>query len=146
MKIAGHHEKASPNNKKRTTGDTGDKGFFAVDVRCFTHACTDVNKAAAYLVMACGTGFDHISTAWSVNAIEARTGISRTRAKAAIDGLIKDRLVSRVKGTKSRYKLATWAQFIVRPKAADESPNRNARHHPGGRLTDGQANPDFPRS
>lgn len=116
MKIAGHHENASPNNKKRTTGDTGDKGFFAVDVRCFTHACTDVNRAAAYLVMACGTGFDHITTAWSVNAIEARTGISRTRAKAAIDGLIKDRLVSRVKGTKSRYKLATWAQFIVDPR------------------------------
>ena len=39
------------------------RGFFAVDIRCFAHACDDVNMAATYLVMACGTGVDSVTTA-----------------------------------------------------------------------------------
>jgi hypothetical protein len=46
-----------------------------------------MNAAIAYLVMARGALKDHRTTSWSTNAIEARTAISRIRAKAAIQAL-----------------------------------------------------------
>jgi hypothetical protein len=63
-------------------------GFFAVDVRCFAKACADVNMATSYLVLACGTGGDHATTAWSTKAITKYTRISKSRAAAAVDRLI----------------------------------------------------------
>lgn len=46
-----------------------------------------MNPAVAYLVIACGTGGDNRTSKWSTNAIEARTGISRSRSKEAITKL-----------------------------------------------------------
>jgi hypothetical protein len=87
-------------------------GFFAVDVRCFRKACSDLNMAAAYLVMACGTGGDNGTTAWSVNAIEKYTRISRSRAKTAIEQLIGSGLAVKVKsGSYPRYKLRALVEL-----------------------------------
>ena len=77
--------------------------------------------AAAYLVMACGTGGDNVTSSWSVNAIKKHTKIASTRAKEAIERLIKKRLVTKVNGVKPpRYKLTTWAQFLGKDR--DETP------------------------
>jgi hypothetical protein len=88
---------------------SNNKGFFAVDVRCFRKACANINTATAYLVMACGTGGNNGTTAWSVNAIEKYTSISRSRSKLAIEQLIGGGLVLRVKsGLYPRYRLLSW--------------------------------------
>jgi hypothetical protein len=46
-----------------------------------------MNAAVAYLVIACGSGGDNRTSKWSTNAIETRTGISRSRAAKAISDL-----------------------------------------------------------
>src|SRR4051812_32088426 len=46
-----------------------------------------MNAQIAYLVLARGTGGDNRTTKWSVNAVEKYTGISRSRAAAAITQL-----------------------------------------------------------
>jgi hypothetical protein len=62
--------------------------FFAVDRRTFARVCDHgMNTAVAYLVLACGTGYDNSTTCWSVNAIENYTGISRARGREAIKKL-----------------------------------------------------------
>jgi len=62
--------------------------FFQIDRRCWRKACEiGLNAATAYLVLATGTGGDNQTTSWSVNAIEHRTDISRSRARAAISAL-----------------------------------------------------------
>jgi hypothetical protein len=82
--------------------------------------------AAAYLVMACGTGGDNITTSWSGNAIKKHTKISRQRAKEAIERLIQKRLVTKVNGVNPpRYKMATWAQFIGKDR--DRTPLTEAQ-------------------
>ena len=66
----------------------GRGGFFAVDRRAWEKVCDlGLNPMVAYLVLARGTGADQRTTAWSVNAVEAYTGIGRPRAKGAIDAL-----------------------------------------------------------
>ena len=94
---------ANNDDRDRSHGE-----FFAVDLRAFVKVCSlkSINAAVAYLVMARGTGGDNRTTSWSVNAIEHRTGISRPRAKAAVDFITANRLAS-VGGTKTRprYKL-----------------------------------------
>ena len=63
--------------------DRGD--FFAVDRRAWHVVCSlGMNPAIAYLVTARDTGGDNRTTKWSTNAIEGRTGISRSRARDAI--------------------------------------------------------------
>ena len=49
-----------------------------------------MNSAAAYLVLACGTGRDNRTTRWSAKALHEYSGITWERAKAAIDDLIHD--------------------------------------------------------
>jgi hypothetical protein len=67
-------------------GGTGD--FFAVDRRAWARVCgLGMNAVVAYLVLARGTGGDNRTTKWSANAIEGRTGISRSRAAGAIADL-----------------------------------------------------------
>ena len=73
----------SPECSRRMTNSNQNNGFFAVDVRSFAEACADVNMATAYLVMARGTGGDNVTTAWSVNAIEKHTNMSRNRRDRA---------------------------------------------------------------
>ena len=67
-------------------GGTGD--FFAVDRRAWARVCgLGMNAAVAYLVLARGTGGDNRTWKWSTNAIERRTGISRSRAAQATAAL-----------------------------------------------------------
>src|SRR4051812_6750753 len=87
---------------------TGQGNFFAVDRRAWTVASKlDINAMSSYIVLARGTGADQRTTAWSVNAIESYTGISRPRGKAAIEALAQAALIHVIqKGTKPRYKIA----------------------------------------
>lgn len=81
--------------------------FFAVDLDNFYAACgISLNTAIAYLILARGSGGDNATTSWSINAIETRTRISRSRAKNAIDNLLKAGLIEQVKGGKRpQYKI-----------------------------------------
>ena len=55
--------------------------FFVVDRRSFSVACgLGLNPAVAYLTIARGAG-SRSKSAWSVDAIERHTGISRPKAK-----------------------------------------------------------------
>jgi len=74
-----------------------------------------LNPAAAYLVQARGTGRDQRATAWSVHALETYTGISRTRAKAAIKTLQAEGLTRELQGgTRPRYEISTWSELNAR--------------------------------
>src|SRR6476646_10730357 len=87
--------------------------FFAVDAGVWDVLCRQahMHMAIAYLVMARGTGPDNATTAWSVNAIEERTSLSRHQAKAAVAALVGypfiavERAGSRT--VRPRYKLLT---------------------------------------
>ena len=89
------------------SGSSGRGGFFAVDRRAWARACSaGMNAAVAYLVLARGTGRDNRTTAWSVQAIEKYTSISRGRAQQALELLAKDGLVEVLReGTRPKYLL-----------------------------------------
>jgi hypothetical protein len=56
-----------------------------------------------------GTGKSNRETAWSVQAIETYTSISRGRAHEAVSVLIKDGVVRKLRGgTKPKYELVPW--------------------------------------
>jgi hypothetical protein len=60
--------------------------FFAVEAQAWPRVCTlGLNAAVAYLVLAQGSQQDNRSTNWSVHAVESYTGISRSRAKRALE-------------------------------------------------------------
>lgn len=83
-------------------------GFFAIDRERWTELCLEdqLNAAVVYLVLCRGTGGDNTTTSWSVNAVESYTGISRSRAKSAIQFLIRELYIEQTKqGTKPRYKV-----------------------------------------
>lgn len=86
---------------------TNQKGFFALDKLKFYKACElSMNTAIAYLVICNGTARDNLFSSWSVNAIETYTGISRGRAKTAVENLIKYKIVKKVKsGKHPRYQV-----------------------------------------
>jgi hypothetical protein len=96
------------------------QGFFAIGAEEWRRACDlGLNAACSFLVLACGTGRDNQTTAWSSNAVQQYAGIRWERAKPAIDQLISAGLVSLVEGsTKSRprYKLAISEDKIWLPK------------------------------
>lgn len=83
--------------------------YFVIDRRIWSKLCEKgMNAAAAYLVMACGTGRDNRTTSWSAEAMHKYCGITWERAKAAIDDLIHDGFVRRAAGhssSKPRYEL-----------------------------------------
>jgi len=62
--------------------------FFQIEIAAWNDVLTlGLNAAVVYLVLACGTGRDNRRTRWSANAVERYTGISRSRAHAAIQAL-----------------------------------------------------------
>jgi hypothetical protein len=81
--------------------------FFKVDMHAFKAAAAlGNNQAASYLVLACGTGQDHRTTGWSAKAIEDRTSLKGTTAKAAIRQLADAGLLQIVRdGTRPLYEL-----------------------------------------
>lgn len=96
-------------------------GFFAIGLAEWREACAlGLNPAAAFLVLACGTGRDNQTTAWSANAVQEYAGISWVRAKPAIEQLEKAGLLLRAENsttTKPRYKLRISDDRIWLPKS-----------------------------
>jgi hypothetical protein len=89
-------------------------GFFAIDRRTWALVCgpDGLNEAVAYLVLACGTGRDNRTSTWSVQAIEGRTGISRSRAATAIKNLQDQEFIRKTRGgTRPRYELAAFGEL-----------------------------------
>ena len=69
--------------------------FFVVDAPAFAKVCElGADTAAAYLVMACGTGRDSRTSTWSRDAISRHTGISWRKARESVDGM---KAIGRVK-------------------------------------------------
>jgi hypothetical protein len=65
------------------------EGFFSIDRGAFRCAAAGgLNTAIAHLIMARGTARDNVTTQWSVNAIEQRTGMSRPNADKAVKYLV----------------------------------------------------------
>ena len=94
-------------------------GFFSVGHDTFLRACElGLNPAAAFLVLARGTGGDNTSTRWSAEAAADRLGTRWTTAKAAIAQLAAGRLVTIRKGsTRPAYTLAKKGTPIWLPNA-----------------------------
>ena len=88
-----------PANRSNAAGE-----FFVVDRRSFSIACgLGLNPAVAYLTIARGAG-SRSKSAWSVDAIERHTGISRPKAKLAIQTLIDSGLMTLERpGTRPLY-------------------------------------------
>ncbi len=82
-------------------------GFFAVNRSKFESALNlGMNAGISYPTVACGTSKSNTDSGWSVNAIEKYTGISRGRAKKAIEALVDNDVIKRLRGgTKPRYRL-----------------------------------------
>lgn len=74
------------NDEVSPSAPDGRGNFFAIDRRVWDHVCLlGLNPAVAFLVLARGSGGDNATTSWSVEATEKRTGVSRHRAKAAVE-------------------------------------------------------------
>jgi hypothetical protein len=99
--------------------------FFVIDRRIWSKLCDKgMNAAAAYLVMACGTGRGNRTTSWSANALHEYCGITWERAKAVIGDLIHDRFVRRAAGhspAKPRYELLPFRK----PEEVNEDNDSN---------------------
>jgi hypothetical protein len=95
--------------------------FFAVGKAEWRQACElGLNPAATFLVLACGTGRDNQTTAWSANAVQTYAGIRWERANPAIQALEKAGLLSRADGStknRPRYKLAISEDRIWLPSS-----------------------------
>ena len=80
-------------------GDSKRGDFFQIDLRIWPVVCDlSMNAAVAYLVLARFSSGDNATTKASVNAVETYTGISRGRARKAIDSLIQAGIVRRDAG------------------------------------------------
>jgi hypothetical protein len=104
------------NDENPTSADmpaTKRDGFFAVDARTWARVCTlGANPAAAYIVLARGTGPDNRTSSWSVNAVERYTGLSRGRARDALAQLKAAGVVRETRGsTFPRYDLVPAAEL-----------------------------------
>lgn len=62
--------------------------FFAIGKPQWTAACKlGLNPAVAFLVLACGTGRDNVTTRWSAEAVRKYSGMAWTRANDALNQL-----------------------------------------------------------
>ena len=109
-----HDEKLDGPDKTVKTKRKKSDLFFAVDVRSAARAVEEgINPGIALLVLAAGSGYDHITTSWSVNAIEKYTSMSRGRAGKAIEHLISKRLVQQTaKGSSPSYRIRPWTEVL----------------------------------
>jgi len=92
-------------------GKQGD--FYAIDRRTWALVCNQgMNPAVAYNVLAAFSRADNANTEASTNAIEKYTGISRSRARAAIDDLVASGFVKRTQvGTRPHHELVSYAEL-----------------------------------
>jgi hypothetical protein len=96
----GDHEGADQPPARTAAGGE----FFVVDRQTFMAACVlGLNPAIAYLTIARGAG-SRPTSAWSVDAIERYTGMSRPKAKIAVTTLIENRIITLERpGTRPLY-------------------------------------------
>src|SRR6266568_243810 len=101
------------------------RGFFAVDRRTWARVCgAGINDAVSYLVLGRGTAADNRITAWSVQAIERYTGLSRGKASASVKGLQDHGFVRLLRGgTKPKYELLPYHEI---PRTDLRQPLRDA--------------------
>ncbi|MBS9781496.1 MAG: hypothetical protein KGV56_03285 [Gammaproteobacteria bacterium] len=94
-------------SEQKVKSKTNNKGFFAVSKNDFLAAWElGLNPALAYLIIAQGTGGDHVTSAWSANAVAQRIGVDWSVANKAIKKLLDEGLMTNVsKNKKPRYKL-----------------------------------------
>lgn len=101
--------------KAATDGRTAEHGgFFAVhrDMWHLVSQQATMNEAVSYLVLARGSHFGTRRTSWSVDSVERYTAIARSRAKEALAGLVKAKLILQTRmGTKPQYFLPTEPEF-----------------------------------
>ncbi len=86
------------------------KGIFAVDRTTWHGVCAlGLNAAVAYLVIACGTGLDMITSKWSAKSMRTYTGMRFNSSKDAIEALRSGGFLT-VEGTqeKPRYRLTLF--------------------------------------
>ena len=97
-------------------------GFFAVGRQTFISACgLGINPACAFLVMACGTGKDNVSTRWSAEAVGNHAGMRWSAAKEAIEALCNAELVTKGgKPARPNYKLKKEGDLIWLPRTLVE--------------------------
>ncbi len=97
-------EKALQREKKAK--DRGN--FFLVDIPTFAKVCdlADPDIAAAYLILAAGTGADNRTSTWSREAVNQRTALNWRKADASIAKLEQQGLVRWIKkGARPRLDL-----------------------------------------
>jgi hypothetical protein len=94
--------------------------FFAVDRSTWGKVCDlGINEAAAFLVLACGTGADNRFTSWSTQALHKYAGVSWEHGKSAIETLLDGDFVRRAQGhtlNKPRYELLSVATKKANPR------------------------------
>jgi hypothetical protein len=81
--------------------------FFMIDARVIPPLCAGgINPALAYLTLACGTGRDNATTAWSATSLQKYVGIHHSRGKLALAELIGRRFIDQLAGgARPRYRL-----------------------------------------
>lgn len=109
---AAHDEHGARVNASGKSPAGGQGNFFAVDRRTFARVCTlGINPAVAYVVLARFSGRNNETTDASVHAIEKYTGISRGRARDALQLLVDHGYVQPLQsGTRPRYQLVPFAE------------------------------------
>lgn len=95
--------------------------FFVVDRRLFMAACAlGLNPAIAYLMIARGAGSRRTS-AWSIDAIERYTGISRPKARIAVATLIENGFITLERsGTRPLYGIVPLHEWQANTFSADD--------------------------
>lgn len=91
--------------------------LFIIDVPTFAAVCDlgDADVAAAYLIVAAGTGADNRTSTWSREAINKRTGLNWRKASAALDKLERGGLLSWLGGKGTRKPRLYLPQLENRP-------------------------------
>lgn len=119
-----HHPDDATSASHPGTPTTRRGNFFAVDVPTYRAVCAlgDADVAAAYLVLAAGTGVDNRTTSWSREAISGRTGLSWRRAREVVDRLVGAGFAVWLRrGARPRLDLVPFVQDLAPPSPAQPS-------------------------
>ena len=108
----------------KTTGGAAVSGkFFAIDRRIWAKVCDcGMNEPVAYLILAAGTGPENRITSWSTTSVGKYGGIGIERAKAAIDRLIREKLIR--KGDGHTRNKPCYELLLIPEKEADGTDER----------------------
>ncbi len=112
--------------------NSGTGAFFVVDRRALAAACAlGLNATVAYLAIARGAG-SRARSFWSIHAIEQHTGISRSKAKTAVDALIKaGLLIADAAGARPSYGIVPAHELVGALSAAEREVMMRLAVRPG---------------